>query len=195
MNELFSSEHFFKTLFDAIPILALVVNEEGRVQTINQFGKNLTWVRDQDAYSKMGGQVLNCVHRHDDPNGCGYSEHCLNYCDIRATAMKALAGNAVQRTKGHLEIGCCDMTREMKILISASPLSYKDSRYAVVIIEDVSLIAELQGLIPICAHCKKIRNDQGYWDRLEKYIENHSEAEFTHDICSDCAKMLYSKCI
>ncbi len=49
----------------------------------------------------------------------------------------------------------------------------------------------LQGLIPICASCKKIRNDKGYWEHLETYIHDHSEADFTHGICPECVKKLY----
>lgn len=49
----------------------------------------------------------------------------------------------------------------------------------------------LRGLLPICASCKKIRNDQGLWDSIEKYVSEHSEAEFTHSLCMDCAKRLY----
>lgn len=49
----------------------------------------------------------------------------------------------------------------------------------------------LQGLLPICAHCKKIRDDGGSWNRLEKYITNHSEAVFSHGICPTCVKELY----
>jgi len=49
----------------------------------------------------------------------------------------------------------------------------------------------LGGLLPICSNCKKIRDDKGYWDQLEGYIQTHSEAQFTHGICPDCAKKLY----
>lgn len=49
----------------------------------------------------------------------------------------------------------------------------------------------LSGLIPICSSCKKIRNDEGYWDQLEKYITSHSEAQFSHGLCPDCVKKLY----
>jgi len=52
-------------------------------------------------------------------------------------------------------------------------------------------IKRLQGMLPICASCKKIRDDKGYWNQLEAYIEEHSEAEFTHGICPDCTKKLY----
>ncbi len=49
----------------------------------------------------------------------------------------------------------------------------------------------LGGLLPICASCKKIRDDKGYWNQIETYIRDHSEAEFSHGICPDCAKKLY----
>jgi len=49
----------------------------------------------------------------------------------------------------------------------------------------------LRGLIPICASCKKIRNDGGVWQQLEEYIGEHSEAEFSHGICQPCIKRLY----
>ena len=52
-------------------------------------------------------------------------------------------------------------------------------------------IKVLQGLLPICASCKKIRDEKGLWTRLEVYIHEHSEADFSHGICPECAKKLY----
>lgn len=49
----------------------------------------------------------------------------------------------------------------------------------------------LGGLLPICASCKKIRNEAGNWEQLEIYIRNHSQAEFTHSMCQECAARLY----
>lgn len=49
----------------------------------------------------------------------------------------------------------------------------------------------LSGLIPICSSCKKIRDDQGFWNQVESYVANHSEATFTHGICPDCARVLF----
>jgi AmiR/NasT family two-component response regulator len=52
-------------------------------------------------------------------------------------------------------------------------------------------VKTLRGLLPICASCKKIRDDQGYWYKVEDYLESHSEAEFTHGLCPDCTRRLY----
>ena len=53
-------------------------------------------------------------------------------------------------------------------------------------------ISKLSGIIPICMHCGKIRDDKGYWSNLEKFLRENSEAEFSHSICEKCAEKLYS---
>ncbi|MCF8108587.1 MAG: PAS domain S-box protein [Desulfohalobiaceae bacterium] len=55
----------------------------------------------------------------------------------------------------------------------------------------ISQVKQLSGLLPICAHCKKIRDDQGYWSQIESYIQNHSDANFSHSICPECAREHY----
>jgi CheY-like chemotaxis protein len=52
-------------------------------------------------------------------------------------------------------------------------------------------VKKLSGLLPICANCKKIRNDAGYWQNVETYIHEHSEADFSHGMCPDCMQELY----
>ena len=55
----------------------------------------------------------------------------------------------------------------------------------------LSEVKTLRGFLPICASCKKIRDDKGYWNQIETYIRNHSEAEFSHGLCPECARKLY----
>ncbi len=57
--------------------------------------------------------------------------------------------------------------------------------------EALSQVRTLSGLLPICSSCKKIRDDQGYWNQIEGYISEHSEAEFTHGLCPECIKKFY----
>jgi hypothetical protein len=54
--------------------------------------------------------------------------------------------------------------------------------------ESLKDIRTLQGLLPMCVRCKKIRNDKGYWDEVEEYLEKHSDASFSHGICPACLK-------
>jgi len=57
--------------------------------------------------------------------------------------------------------------------------------------EALAEIRRLQGLLPICASCKKIRDPNGEWHKIEDYISDHSEARFSHGICPQCAQKLY----
>jgi hypothetical protein len=74
-----------------------------------------------------------------------------------------------------------------EIVTKHEELLRKNSQLEEAIVE----VTRLSGLLPICASCKKIRNDEGYWQQIESYIQDHSEAEFTHGICPDCSRSLY----
>ncbi len=52
-------------------------------------------------------------------------------------------------------------------------------------------IKRLKSLLPICSNCKKIRNDDGYWQEVEEYISEHTDVKFSHGLCNDCLKKLY----
>ncbi|MBI5508072.1 MAG: HAMP domain-containing protein [Deltaproteobacteria bacterium] len=75
----------------------------------------------------------------------------------------------------------------------ASRLSVEEERE--VLIEELRRtlgeVKTLRGFLPICSSCKKIRSDQGYWQQIESYIRDHSQAEFSHGLCPDCARTLY----
>ncbi len=53
-------------------------------------------------------------------------------------------------------------------------------------------VKSLRGIVPICSNCKNIRDDKGYWNKLELYIQEHSEASFSHGLCPECSEKLYS---
>ncbi len=70
----------------------------------------------------------------------------------------------------------------------------------IIILEDITSlkralkeVKKLSGLLPICSHCKKIRDDKGYWNQIESYIQTHSEAEFSHSMCPECSDGLYGE--
>lgn len=70
-------------------------------------------------------------------------------------------------------------------------LELKNEQLMVKMKEALEEVKTLSGFLPICASCKKIRDDKGYWNQIESYLKEHSGAEFSHSICPDCAKTLY----
>lgn len=95
------------------------------------------------------------------------------------------------------------LIRPIFLALSRSEVRQREtaSKLAVLAEEQKRLIADLQhalgsirtlkGMLPICSSCKKIRDDEGYWNQIEAYVSEHSEAEFTHGICPDCLRKLY----
>ena len=67
-----------------------------------------------------------------------------------------------------------------------------ESRYLIGQLEiALSEVKTLEGLLPICAHCKKVRDDTGYWNQIDAYLSDHADARFTHGICPECLKENY----
>ena len=88
---------------------------------------------------------------------------------------------------GVVETVICTSKNITKRKLAEDALKEKHNK----LLEALKEIKILSGLLPICAACKKIRDDTGYWNQIESYINEHSEAEFSHSICPDCAKNLY----
>jgi len=81
---------------------------------------------------------------------------------------------------------------EIKIEIRERKRAQIEKDNLIVELKDaLSEVKTLSGLLPICASCKKIRDDRGYWNQIESFIHDHSEAKFSHSICPECAKKLY----
>ena len=78
-------------------------------------------------------------------------------------------------------------------LVSASPVLDDQGKLTHIahVAKDITEIKALRGIIPICAKCHKIRNDEGYWQRVEQYIAEHTEAVFSHGMCKPCSDELY----
>lgn len=94
-----------------------------------------------------------------------------------ATSFGELAAIALQNSKIFDEKIAAEKQRE-KVIVDLN--------------KALNEVKKLSGMLPICAQCKKIRDDKGYWKQIESYISAHSEAEFSHGICPDCMKTLYS---
>ncbi len=84
---------------------------------------------------------------------------------------------------------------EANLLIRAILYAIERQKLIVKLQDALEEIKTLQGFLPICAHCKDIRDDEGYWHQIEDYIHTHSEAEFSHSICPECAEKFYSQWI
>ena len=93
----------------------------------------------------------------------------------------------VLRDDGTVETVICSSKNITKRKLAEDALKEKHEK----LLSAMNDIKTLSGLLPICASCKKIRDDKGYWNQLERYIQKHSDATFSHGLCPDCVSNLY----
>jgi len=102
-----------------------------------------------------------------------------------------MKGQTVTRRRTKVELLLGESKKELELLITASPLPSNDEPLALLIIEDISEISTLRDIIPICAKCKKIRDDQKYWHSVEVYFKDYIGVDFSHGLCPKCVKEFY----
>ncbi len=192
MDELLlKKDDFIRKIFDAIPSILLLADDDVRILRLNAAAAGLLGVGIGDIHHQRGGEILHCIHATEVPEGCGYSENCKE-CVIRNSVKQSVSGATVYRQKTKMELVKNDGKITGKhFLVTTSPFEYGNKTYALLILEDISELEQLKGMIQICASCKKIRNDKGFWEQIELFIRERSEVEFTHGICPECTRKLY----
>jgi len=143
LTELLDKDKFLRTLFDSIPCGILVLDKDRRVRAVNNLLERTFGVSSSEVYNKRGGEVLRCVHAHEDPAGCGYSQAC-EVCGVRNTALKALAGLRVQRQKTEIRLTSGGQSQDLTLLVTAAPVEYEGEQFAVIILEDITELNTLR---------------------------------------------------
>lgn len=179
-----------QSVLDAFPHPVFVVDGDVRVLSFNHAAGGEFEDLSEDSISRRGGELLKCLHVNDTPSGCGGGEACKT-CDIRNSVRKALGSSDVVRARVKLETLSPGMPNITHLLITASPFSYGGEKYILLTLEDINDLIALRNFVPICARCKKIKNETNYWIRLERYFKDHLNLDFSHGICPDCSRIMY----
>jgi PAS domain-containing protein len=181
-------------LLESLPLGVALVDRDRRLHALNGVARTILEVSDDSAvFGKGVGDLIRCVNAMSQPDGCGRSSNCHD-CVLWQVADEAIRGTSTSQREVGFRIREGKSFIERVFLVSASPYRAKrhqDGIAAVLVLQDVSHLHRLQGLLPICSACKRIRRDDSAWERLEQYIEAHSHALFTHSLCPSCMSELY----
>lgn len=199
-------------ILDFLPDPTWVVDREGTVLFWNRAVEELTGVKAEDILGKGGYEhalpfygerrptLIDLVLHRDPEREAGYTglverEGALVSSNTFHPCLgphgSYLAGTAapLYDEKGQ-PIGAIETVRD----ISRSELDRQEREALIAQLQEaLGNVKTLSGLIPICSHCKSIRRDEGYWERVEAFISAHSGAEFSHGICPECRKKYYSE--
>lgn len=190
-DSLFGNAAFMRHALDAIPAMVMVTDEDARILYRNLAAREL--LSGGKIYGTRVGEVMHCIHSEDVPEGCGHGPRCGD-CVVRNSVTAAFSGKRVRRQRTDVSVKTRARSLVVPALVSASPFTFEGKLHALLVIEDISELAELRVLLPICSSCKKIRAEDGSWEKVEVYIRAHvPEADLTHGLCPDCAGKLYPK--
>jgi len=191
-----ASEERYRVLVEGSPNTVCLLDRDGCVVAVNQAGAAL--ISESSGPEHLRGWRLADIVREADR---GVVAEAL----VRAARGESVRFEAaISRPDGRTVIldGLLNPVRDSDTIVRHCIGLFIDvTQRKLAEQEREKLIAELQtalqkvkllsGLVPICAACKKIRDDKGYWNQLEEYIEDHSQAMFSHGLCPECMKKLY----
>jgi len=187
MNER-KERDMLRAVFDALPSLVFVVDQDVRIQEYNMAASDLLMAARKTVLKQRAGEIMHCIHSSEVQDGCGRSPFCKD-CIIRNSVTEAFQGNRVVRRRTRIELIRDTNKIEIYALITVSPFSFQDRPLALLVIEDISEIAELYRMIPICSVCRKVRDDKESWMLVEAYFKNNWDVDFSHGLCPDCYKI------
>jgi len=179
-------------MLNAIPALLFLVDRDRRFLWANTHAHERLGVMQNYTHRKRGGEVLRCLQAVQHPDGCGRAPACER-CVVRRSVEQAFAGRHVGQEKTTMRLQTETSVRDVHLLVTAAPVPHSDRDLAMLIIQDISELIKLRSLIPICASCKKIRNDDRYWQSVEEHFRDRLDVDFSHSICPGCRSKLYPK--
>jgi PAS domain-containing protein len=191
-DDLFRQADYARTIFEMVPIPILVVDRDVQILDCNPAASGLLGADKVQTSLRRGGEVLHCIHSTEAPGGCGHAEACLT-CPVRQSVNAAFAGQKVHRLKARMDLTQGGATQTVQMLVTTTPFAYQGSHLVLLMLENVTELLALRSLLPICAQCKKIRNDEQYWESVDSYFRSLLSVEFSHGLCPDCAQEMRRK--
>lgn len=180
-------------VLDAYPAPSFVVDDDVRALFINAAARKLLGLEGegvQRALLKRAGHVLHCFHATETPEGCGRAPACRS-CVIRNSVGTALTTAAVHRARAFLQLETAAGLLDAHFLVSAAPVPAGDRTLVVLTLEDLSDVVKLTSLLPICFHCRKVRDEHDYWQTIEAYFKERADIDFSHALCEECLDKHY----
>jgi hypothetical protein len=167
-----------------------VVTEDMEIVDCNDAASRMLDTEPQRFLRMRGGEVLDCIHSREDPGGCGRSDAC-RHCVLRSTVGEASGGGKAVRRRARLDLVNGATRTPLHLLVTASPIEMGEETLYLLILEDIQELTELRSILPMCASCHKIRDDEDFWASVESYFKDRLDLDFSHGLCPDCIKELY----
>jgi PAS domain-containing protein len=177
-------------VLDAIPSPLFVVDDDVRIRAFNAAASPLMGEAPTLVFNQRGGEALHCIHSTEAIGGCGASVACKT-CVIRNAVGETCASGSVVRRTQRMQLVGPSGARDVYVLVTTSPLRHSDGPRALLIFQNMSDLLTAQGFVPVCMHCRKVREEGKEWTPMETYLKTHLDVDITHGLCPDCFQKHY----
>ncbi|MBF0502147.1 MAG: PAS domain-containing protein [Candidatus Riflebacteria bacterium] len=201
VKESASTSQILEVIIQGITESIILLSTDFRILWANQAAVMQTGVPMEKL---VGSYCYQATHQLDHP--CKAPDDPCPVFDVIKTGKVQVREHmhyAADGRKVFVEVSAYPITNESGEIISFVHISrditnrkeYETERERLIseLQKSIAEIKTLSGMLPICASCKKIRDDKGYWTQIESYISEHSETQFTHGICPECLDKLYPR--
>ncbi|HWR98478.1 MAG TPA: PAS domain-containing protein, partial [Candidatus Methanoperedens sp.] len=191
MEGYLEKNRLLRRALDAMPIPVFVIDRAFALRDRNAAGAAFLGAAAEQSLSRLCGMALHCVNALEAPGGCGTSPVCPD-CALRGAIGESVAQGAPVRRRWTLRRSDGSGARRQQLFVTAAELPEAGEPVSLVVIEDFTEFAELRSLVPMCAACKKIRNDSDYWEQVEHYLARQMDLSFTHGLCPECLEEYFA---
>jgi PAS domain S-box-containing protein len=185
----------YSHLYDFSPVGYFTLSEKEIIEEVNLTGAALIGIERNDL---IGKPFFRFVRRDDQDIFYKQRQYLLETekpqsCELRLVKKDghefyALLESILIKNK---DDACRQIRVSVSVITERKLAQEQRDKLITELQKALSEVKTLRGFLPICANCKNIRNDKGYWEHIEKYIHDRSDAVFSHSICPECVKKLY----
>jgi predicted Fe-S protein YdhL (DUF1289 family) len=171
------------SLLDAVPAPAFLFDEEARIVGFNSAAARVT----EGPHGKTDAEqeIMDCIWAPRDAPSCGRANVC-DGCFVRNLVTAAFSGRNAARQKAVVRLITSAGARVIQAHVTATLLTHDHCQRVLVVVESPIDLTPTTRLVPICAKCKRIRDERERWSTLEHYLCNSFGVRFTHGLCPEC---------
>jgi PAS domain-containing protein len=192
MHEDSNREEMLAAALEALPSPVFVVDDDVRIMAHNTAAVPLLGISPSSVYRTRAGNALGCVNAELAPGGCGHAEACKG-CVVRNSVLEACRDGHVVRRPQRMRISTAEGEKDAYLLVTASRMEGSNPPLAVLQLDDIGVLVTLEGLVPMCMHCHKVREGDTGWSTMEGYLKTHLDLDVSHGICPDCMGKYYGE--
>jgi PAS domain-containing protein len=178
------------SILDAFPSPVFLIDRDLIIEYANLASRNFLGYDLVDETKQLCGNTLNCINAINSGGDCGNTEFCAD-CGIRQTVDTVISGKSSARNLHDMSLVIDGEANVISFLISGTLFRSNGKNLVILTMEDVTELVSLRKIIPICSHCRRVRDDSDYWQQVEQYFKRFTNIRFTHGICPDCIREHY----